>query len=497
MRLRFTHNYQILEVLQATEIELEQLQTTLTEKGFNFQKKETFTKCLFSQWRYIPAGLWSRVYDLRKKNWTVVIENLKDFLNTKYDAAFFIEWLEQLPISLTPYSYQIEAAFRAYKYRQGKIEVGTGGGKSLTQYLICRFLLEHMLPEGEKVLMIVPRTMLCNQMERDFNEYQEDDYIQVDKLYGGAKRNKLGNVVVANIDSAVNQDSDFFEQFGAVMFDEAHKMGSSDSYKKVFHFLNKNKLQLITGLSGTFHEKGIAALEQDAYLGPTIISVKAHELRDKYKTVSPFRIKVAVLHYDEETSRAYYNFEPIETERTRYHGELEFVRSIGKRIDLISNVINKAEGNHVLLFSSKKYMKLFKSVFEAKSNKQVFEISGDISVSERTRISDLLETIDDGVVFATYSTIELGVSIKNIKHLHFADTCKSFIRVLQSIGRAIRLHSTKDEALIWDWVDHFKKFDENDPGPQVNISYRHSKTRQKIYKEANYEYKIINLELKA
>ena len=55
---------------------------------------------------------------------------------------------------------------------------------------------------------------------------------------------------------------------------------------------------------------------------------------------------------------------------------------------------------------------------------------------------------------------------------------KSFVRVIQSIGRGIRKAEDKDHVQIWDITSSCK------------FAKRHLTQRKKFYKEANYPYTI-------
>ena len=51
-----------------------------------------------------------------------------------------------------------------------------------------------------------------------------------------------------------------------------------------------------------------------------------------------------------------------------------------------------------------------------------------------------------------------GVSIKRLHHVVFASSSKSEIRVLQSVGRGLRMHETKDRVYVWDLVDDLRTY---------------------------------------
>lgn len=71
----------------------------------------------------------------------------------------------------------------------------------------------------------------------------------------------------------------------------------------------------------------------------------------------------------------------------------------------------------------------------------------------------------------------------------FADSFKSEQIIIQSIGRALRLHEEKKTALIFDLVDVFT-FE----SPK-NILYRHFKEREKFYTKRQYPYSLTKINL--
>lgn len=86
-------------------------------------------------------------------------------------------------------------------------------------------------------------------------------------------------------------------------------------------------------------------------------------------------------------------------------------------------------------------------------------------------------------------TLSTGVSINAIFNVIFTDSFKSEQIIIQSIGRALRLHSDKKKAMIFDLVDVFNQTNFN------NILYRHFKEREKFYIKRDYPYKIIKVNL--
>ncbi|AIM51399.1 DNA helicase [Dickeya phage vB-DsoM-LIMEstone1] len=82
---------------------------------------------------------------------------------------------------------------------------------------------------------------------------------------------------------------------------------------------------------------------------------------------------------------------------------------------------------------------------------------------------------EDITVLATYGTFSTGISWKKLHHLVLAHPSKSYIRVIQTLGRLMRQHSSKDVAWIWDLVDDVSY------NASTNHAIRHSHERYKFY----------------
>lgn len=93
------------------------------------------------------------------------------------------------------------------------------------------------------------------------------------------------------------------------------------------------------------------------------------------------------------------------------------------------------------------------------------------------------------VLVASYGTLSTGVSINAIFNVVFVDSFKSEQIIIQSIGRALRLHSDKKKAMIFDLVDVFN------PNNLNNILYKHYSERKKFYIKRNYPFKEIRINL--
>lgn len=90
--------------------------------------------------------------------------------------------------------------------------------------------------------------------------------------------------------------------------------------------------------------------------------------------------------------------------------------------------------------------------------------------------------MDNKVIVATYGVASTGINIPRIFNLILLEPGKSFVRVIQSIGRGIRKAQDKDYLQVFDITSTLK------------YSKRHLTERKKFYKEANYPFKVTKVE---
>ena len=83
-----------------------------------------------------------------------------------------------------------------------------------------------------------------------------------------------------------------------------------------------------------------------------------------------------------------------------------------------------------------------------------------------------------------YGTLSTGVSINNLHNIVFAEGFKAEQRIIQSIGRALRLHEDKEVASIYDLVDVYTE------DRWSNVYYRHGLERRNMYDKHEYPYKV-------
>ena len=105
-------------------------------------------------------------------------------------------------------------------------------------------------------------------------------------------------------------------------------------------------------------------------------------------------------------------------------------------------------------------------------------VSGTMKTQSRKDHYDEINTEDKRILVATYGVAAVGINIPRIFNLVLLEPGKSFVRVIQSIGRGVRKAQDKDFVQIWDITSTAK------------FSKRHLRERKNFYKEAQYPFTI-------
>jgi superfamily II DNA or RNA helicase len=124
------------------------------------------------------------------------------------------------------------------------------------------------------------------------------------------------------------------------------------------------------------------------------------------------------------------------------------------------------------------------------SNKTLHYVHGGVKGDERNDIRALVEESSNALIVASYGTFSTGINIKNLSNVVFGSPSKSKIRVLQSIGRGLRLSTSKDSCKLYDIVDDIEY------GKWTNFTLKHYADRVKLYNEEQFAYSIHKFNLK-
>jgi superfamily II DNA or RNA helicase len=165
--------------------------------------------------------------------------------------------------------------------------------------------------------------------------------------------------------------------------------------------------------------------------------------------------------------------------------ELQETKITVKDINVFSTKI-KESGNTLILVDRIEAGKLLHLKLEENGVKEenVVFISGDTKGTTRTEHYDDIATATNKIIIATYGVAAVGINIPRIFNVMLLEPGKSFVRVIQSIGRGIRKADDKDFVQIWDITSSCK------------FAKRHLTQRKAFYKEANYPFDVEKLKYK-
>jgi superfamily II DNA or RNA helicase len=161
-------------------------------------------------------------------------------------------------------------------------------------------------------------------------------------------------------------------------------------------------------------------------------------------------------------------------EYSNYQSELKYLLEESGRLDTIADLVRRVNetGNTLVLVDR---TECGRQLVARLGEKAVF-VSGATKGTKRQEEYDEVADSVDKIIVATYGVAAVGINIPRIFNLVLIEPGKSFVRVIQSIGRGIRKAEDKDHVQIWDITSTCK------------FAKRHLTKRKVFYKEANYPF---------
>lgn len=446
---------------------------------------------------YLPSGL---LEDLRKyaadNNLSLFIsgeetstnlspEYLDEVINNITLSDMNKKTKEVIPIKLR--DYQLEAVKLCINNKHQLIISNTSTGKTLMMYMVVR-VLQQAITFDKKMLMIVPSISLVDQMYDDFvnysrlNGWKVEDYCT--KMHSKVKPDFNKQILITTWQSLMDKDDKFFKEYEVVFLDEAHKISKSNTKesKQIEKEINCcTNAKYLLGFTGTLPDELLYKKKmQGFFTNMNTVTTYNEAIESGY--ICNLQINALQLNYTTG----------LEGRLRDYKHEKSFIMSSQYRNSFIMNLLLKAKGNQLLLFTEiKKHAKVIYDLIskdERFKNYQVILLDSSSSASVRENTKKILETNNNVIVFGTYALLGTGWSVNNIWNVIFVAPLKSKIAILQSIGRGLRLLPGENKTCkIWDIVDRFE---------YKNTLYKHFEQRCKYYKENSFKFKIYNFEKK-
>lgn len=277
----------------------------------------------------------------------------------------------------------------------------------------------------------------------------------------------------------------WYDQFEVVFGDEAHGAKAATLIKILS---NMENTPYRFGTTGTLDNVDINQATIEGLFGPQYKAISTREMIDK-GYAAKFQIKCIILRYPEAVCKEFHKIGPTKKHKN-YQEEIDFIIHYQKRTNFIKNLALSLDKNKLVFFRLKEHGDLLYQALEG--NQNLFYIDGGVKASEREAIRHAIEDEESAILLASLGTTSTGVSINRLHHMIAAAPSKSKIRVLQSIGRMLRLHEEKDEhgAILYDIVDDLSY------KGRKNFVLQHFEERIKMYDAEGHPYKIYTVGIK-
>ena len=362
--------------------------------------------------------------------------------------------------------YQVEVINEFLKNPQSIQEVATGAGKT-----IMTAALSKSVEDYGRSIVIVPNKSLVSQTEEDYINMGLDvgvyfgdrkEYFKQHTICTWQSLNiLLKNTKRGEVDCTIDE---FIEGVICVIVDEVH-MAKADALKQLLTMVMPH-VPIRWGLTGTIPKAPYEKTALEVSLGPVINKLSAKELQDQ-GVLAKCHVNIVQLQDEQEFSN--------------YQSELKHLLSDEKRLDKMASLIDtiSLSGNTLILVDR---INAGQALVE-RLDDAVF-VSGGMKVVDRKEEYDEVSTATNKVIIATYGVASTGINIPRIFNLVLIEPGKSFVRVIQSIGRGIRKADDKDFVQIWDLTS------------SCRFAKRHLTQRKHFYREANYPFVVEKLNYK-
>jgi superfamily II DNA or RNA helicase len=384
--------------------------------------------------------------------------------------------------------YQLVAIWTAIKHRRRTLLSPTASGKSLIIYCTIRWILEKTT--GGTALLIVPNIGLVRQMFSDFEDYSSHNGFDVNEMTQtiseGADKKIIANIVISTWQSIYKQPIAWFNQLDGILCDEVH-LAQATSIKEMMEKATEVKYRV--GLTGTLGDAKTHEWVITGLFGKVTRVATTAELIEKGQ-IADIAISCLVLDYEDKNERKL-------LKEVDYSTELDYICGHEKRNILVAKMAIESKGNTLVLFNfvekhGKLIHELILKMLAAKGNttRKVFFIHGSVKGTDRDLMRAIVEKEEDAIIIASYGTMSTGTNIKRIHNIIFASPFKSVIRLLQSIGRGLRMAEGKTKMNLIDIVDDF-----SGGNKKKNFTFNHFIERLRHYTEEKFEYKIVKIKI--
>lgn len=442
----------------------------------------------------LPRGLLPELITFcEENNFTYSVDkklSIKE--NVNIDLQTYINPSHKDGKPLEFYEYQLKGVQHALEQKQTILLSPTSTGKSLMIYSVVKYILEN---SDKKILIVVPTVNLVNQLYSDFEEYSLingfDTEKYTHKIFQGQDKNSNKRVFLSTYHSISKLKKTYFEQFGCLIGDEVHKFKGKELQK-----INENCENAIykIGLTGTLGNIEANKWTIQGLFGSPLVLTTNKEMIDLGRSAN-LKISMLQLIYSDDEKKLISQKTRIKN-KALFSDEIDFVCHHSRRTRFVAAMALKQPLNTIILFNREEHGDfIYKTIVEMNPNKKVYFINGKKAIIDgkvftgqaaikiREQIRKQIDEDESSILVASFGTTGTGISIKNLNTMIIAASAKDEKKVLQAVGRILRVGKYPD-VKIYDIGDDlsWKK--------NINHVLKHFVERVNYYKKEQFNFSI-------
>jgi superfamily II DNA or RNA helicase len=371
--------------------------------------------------------------------------------------------------------YQKESIKKCLKKGRGVVVIPTAGGKTLIMAGLIKSLRSNLSDPHALSLVLVPSLQLVEQTANDFLSYGLSN---VTKWSGNNNPDPTASIIVAGTQILLSEKTDLsiLNEVKTLIVDETHGLRKGNEINKIFNLI---KTHHKFGFTGTMPTSPIDQWNIIGKTGPIVFEQKTENLKQQ-NYVSNFKITILKIKHDKLPRLTVNSLTPA----SAYNQEIDYLINHYRRNEIIAKLALRLDKNTIIMVDRIDHGIQLEAILKntcSEFKKDVYFIRGSTDIEEREQIRELMGNTNDVIVVAISKIFSTGINIPNLHNIIFASAGKAKIKIMQSIGRALRLHPTKILAHIFDIADNTK------------YGKIHVEERIKLYNSEKYNFEIKNI----
>lgn len=427
-------------------------------KGFQFMKKykqkrwDGYISLMYGRSKF-PTGLLDIVVaELDSHGYDVnVIPEYKTFQPSDVQ--------EDMLSGITLREYQIDAVRRLLASGRGIAKMATNSGKTE----IMAAMIKAMYDSISRATVVLHRKELLHQTVKRIEERTGLSVGMIgDGIWEPAK------VTVAMIQTLyANSDKvEIFADNDMLLLDECHN-ASSD---QMMDILPNIPGSMRYGFSGTpLKNQKLPDMKLTGITGSVVCEVANSEMIEMGYSAKP-KIVLHTIVSDELISKKDIQW---------MDAVQRFIVDCEERNDLIANISKDSSGTILVLVNRVEHGNILHDMIDGSTF-----VTGSHSMEDRMAVLDAMRSGDGGVFIAT-PIYDEGVDVPSIDVLVLAGGGKDQVKLLQRVGRGLRIGEEKDVLIVHDFIDD-----------TAEVLLLHSLSRVKTYEQEGFDQEFAESETK-